>query len=129
MEVLGISLIQILSWDVEGLGFLISPRVAKTVSCFPGYWLIPGRAEKGGTRPPHCWWPARVGETLRASVALLALQTLQGGSFSFLFFFLSILLGTSLVGQWLRLCASKAGGAGSIPGQGTKISHTLLYHQ
>ena len=31
--------------------------------------------------------------------------------------------GTSLVIQWLRLCASTAGGAGSIPGQGTDILH------
>ena len=29
--------------------------------------------------------------------------------------------GTSLVVQWLGLCASTAGGTGSIPGQGTKI--------
>ena len=29
--------------------------------------------------------------------------------------------GTSLVGQWLRICASNAGGWGSIPGWGTKI--------
>ena len=29
--------------------------------------------------------------------------------------------GTSLAVQWLRLCASTAVGAGSIPGQGTKI--------
>ena len=26
--------------------------------------------------------------------------------------------------QWLRFCASNAGGAGSIPGRGTKIPHT-----
>ena len=32
-----------------------------------------------------------------------------------------ILCGTSLVDQCLRLCASNAGGAGSIPGRGTKI--------
>ena len=31
---------------------------------------------------------------------------------------------TSLVVQWLRLCASNAGGMGLIPGQGTKIPHT-----
>ena len=31
--------------------------------------------------------------------------------------------GTSLVVRWLRLRASTAGGAGSIPGQGTKIPH------
>ena len=31
--------------------------------------------------------------------------------------------GTSLVVQWLRLCASNAGGTGSVLGQGTKISH------
>ena len=29
-------------------------------------------------------------------------------------------LRTSLVVQWLRCCASKAGGPGSIPGQGTR---------
>ena len=29
--------------------------------------------------------------------------------------------GTSLAVQWLRLHAPKAGGTGSIPGQGTKI--------
>ena len=28
--------------------------------------------------------------------------------------------GTSLVAQWLRLCAPNAGGPGSIPGQGTR---------
>ena len=32
-------------------------------------------------------------------------------------------LGTSLVVQWLRLCASIVGDTGSIPGQGTKIPH------
>jgi len=31
--------------------------------------------------------------------------------------------GTSLVVQWLRLCAPNAGGTGSVLGQGTKISH------
>ena len=30
------------------------------------------------------------------------------------------ILGTSLVVQWLRLCALNAGGLGSIPGQGTR---------
>ena len=33
-------------------------------------------------------------------------------------------IGTSLAVQWLRLHASNAGGAGSIPSQGTKITHT-----
>ena len=32
-------------------------------------------------------------------------------------------MGTSLAVQWLRLHASTAGGAGSIPGWGTKIPH------
>ena len=31
--------------------------------------------------------------------------------------------GTSLVVQWLRLCAPYAGGMGLIPDQGTKIPH------
>ena len=31
--------------------------------------------------------------------------------------------GTSLAVQWLRLCTSSVGGAGSIPGRGTKIPH------
>ena len=35
--------------------------------------------------------------------------------------------GTSLVVQWLRLHASNAGGAGSIPGRGTKIPHTAWH--
>ena len=34
-----------------------------------------------------------------------------------------ILVGTSLAVQWLRLSTSIAGGAGLIPGQGTKIPH------
>jgi len=34
-----------------------------------------------------------------------------------------LFLGTSLVVQWLRLCASKAGGMGSNLGQGIKIPH------
>ena len=33
---------------------------------------------------------------------------------------LRIFGGTSLVVQWLRLCAPNAGGPGSIPGQGTR---------
>ena len=37
---------------------------------------------------------------------------------------LSSKVGTSLVVQWLRLCAPNAGGLGSIPGGGTKIPHT-----
>ena len=31
--------------------------------------------------------------------------------------------GTSLVVQWLRLCASNAGSEDKIPGRGTKILH------
>ena len=34
--------------------------------------------------------------------------------------------GTVLVGQWLRLCASTAGGAGLIPAWGTKIPHIQI---
>ena len=47
-----------------------------------------------------------------------------------LFFFIKIALaGTSLAVQWLRLCASTAGGMGSIPGQGSKILHTKWHGQ
>ena len=35
----------------------------------------------------------------------------------------------SLAIQWLRFCTSKAGDAGSIPGQGTKISHAGQHGQ
>lgn len=35
-------------------------------------------------------------------------------------------LGTSLVAQWLRLCAPNAGGPGSIPGQGTRCHTSQL---
>ena len=31
--------------------------------------------------------------------------------------------------QWLRLCASTAGGTGLIPGWGTKIPHAVWYGQ
>ena len=31
--------------------------------------------------------------------------------------------------QWLGLCASTAGGMGSIPGQGTKIPHAVWHGQ
>ena len=34
-------------------------------------------------------------------------------------------MGTSLVVQWLRLFTSTAGGAGLVPGWGTKIPHAL----
>ena len=34
--------------------------------------------------------------------------------------------GTSLVVQWLRLCAPNAGGLGSIPGQGTRSCRSQL---
>ena len=37
--------------------------------------------------------------------------------------------GISLVVQWLRLCASNAGGAGLIPGWGTKIPHAVQCSQ
>ena len=30
-----------------------------------------------------------------------------------------------MVVWWLRLCASAAGGTGSIPGQGTKLPHAM----
>ena len=33
--------------------------------------------------------------------------------------------GTPLVVQWLRLCSSTAGGAGSVPAGGMKILHTM----
>ena len=33
----------------------------------------------------------------------------------------SHILGTSLVVQWLRLCAPKAEGQGTIPGHGTRF--------
>ena len=35
------------------------------------------------------------------------------------------ILEMSLLVQWLRLLASTAGGMGLIPGQGTKIPHTV----
>ena len=38
-------------------------------------------------------------------------------------FYHEIFSGTSLVIQWLRHCASTAGGTGLIPGWGTKILH------
>ena len=37
--------------------------------------------------------------------------------------------GTSLMVQWLRLHASKAGDVGSVPGWGTKILHASWHGQ
>ena len=37
--------------------------------------------------------------------------------------------GTSLAGQWLKLCASTARGSGPIPGRGTKIAHATRHGQ
>ena len=39
------------------------------------------------------------------------------------------IVGTSLAVQWLRLRASNAGGAGSIPGWGTEILHAVRCSQ
>ena len=38
-------------------------------------------------------------------------------------------LGTSLAIQWLRFCASSAGGTGLIPGQRIKIPHVVWCNQ
>ena len=43
--------------------------------------------------------------------------------------FSNMSVGTSLVVQWLRLRASTAGDAGSIPGWGTKILHAAWCSQ
>ena len=37
--------------------------------------------------------------------------------------------GTSLMVQWLRLCAPNLGGTGSIPGQEIKIPHAAWHGQ
>ena len=37
-------------------------------------------------------------------------------------------LGTSLVVQWLGLCAANAGGGGLIPGLRTKIPHAMQHN-
>ena len=42
--------------------------------------------------------------------------------------FLKLLEGTSLVVQWLRLCASAVMGTGSIPDWGTKIPHAARHN-
>ena len=49
----------------------------------------------------------------RLSVALDRLRNASGG--------------TSLVGQWLKVCFSTTGGTGSIPGQETKILHAVQH--
>ena len=38
-------------------------------------------------------------------------------------------IGTSMAVQWLRLHASRAGGAGSIPGWGSRILHAVQCSQ
>ena len=41
------------------------------------------------------------------------------------FHYSKLFSGTSPAVQWWRLCASAAGGAGSVPGRGTKIPHVV----
>ena len=41
----------------------------------------------------------------------------------------NLIIGISLVIQALKLHVTNAGGAGLIPGQGTKISHAMWYSQ
>ena len=43
--------------------------------------------------------------------------------------FKMVTIGNSLTVQWIELCASSAGGIGSIPGQGTKILQAPEYSQ
>ena len=50
-------------------------------------------------------------------------------SFELCLLHLTLRLGTPLAVQWLRLCASSAGGAGLIPVQGTKIPHATESNQ
>ena len=57
----------------------------------------------------NCSKPVRKRKLLKAVRELQPLKTVKQG--------------TSLMVQWLGLHVSNAGGAGSIPGQGTKISH------
>lgn len=40
-----------------------------------------------------------------------------------------MVVGNSLMVQWVRLCTSNAGGADSISGQGTKISLAMRHNQ
>ena len=43
--------------------------------------------------------------------------------------FKMVTIGNSLTVQWIELCASFAGGIGSIPGQGIKILQATEYGQ
>ena len=57
---------------------------------------------------------------------LLEIMVILDGSFKKIFFLgkiSTVLQGTALVVQWLRLHAPNAGGLGSVPGWGTKIPY------
>ena len=49
--------------------------------------------------------------------------------FVFCFLLKNLTIGIPLTVQWLRLCISKAGIVGLIPGQGTKILHDVWHGQ
>ena len=49
--------------------------------------------------------------------------------FVFCFLLKNLTIGIPLTVKWLRLCISKAGIVGLIPGQGTKILHDVWHGQ
>ena len=77
-------------------------------------------------------WPTWIQtETLHQSLIthtltgdIFSLSALPSSSFTFKIYvnvhYIMIRSGTSLMVQWLRLCAPNAGGLGLIPGQGTR---------
>ena len=54
---------------------------------------------------------------------------MKRGIITGIFLYVRNMGGTSLAVQWLRLRTSAAGGAGSIPGRGTKIPHATQHGQ
>ena len=85
-------------------------------------WRIESRLRQArqGQQHPVCslaWGGLRASVSPSLPAILLKILSREKVTFKVPF------IGNFLTVQWLGLCASTAGGKGSIPGRGTKISH------
>ena len=133
-----------LSWNPKGTALCPEAQKEMEEEC---RWCFPGNCV--WRRARFSCWPNSVSLSLGIKSEIVRIKYLLGSMDWFtswfintglqaaeksleIFFSIYIKLpklrvfGTSLVVQWLRLCASPPGGAGLIPGQGTKVPHATV---
>ena len=89
---------------VLGCIFTLSPIIFHVIGGFLQYW------------PPYCLIMFNIVCVLKQYILAML---------GYMKCIIKIDLGIFLVVQWLRLCASTAGGVGLIPNWGTKILHVM----